>query len=102
MQRIPNMNGMIEIFFTAMIIATILGAINLAIKNNARTVNGQPIINFIVFKRCCFMLYKNYSYRNASIGDNFAALIAGAIPKITPTAIEKKNAKKIDQGVTSE
>ena len=36
---------------------------------------------------------KSYSYRNASIGESRDALIAGIIPKITPTATENTNAK---------
>ena len=58
MQRIPSRRGIIEIFFNAVIIVNIFGIINLAMKNKAISVSGQPIINFRVFKRwffiCCF------------------------------------------------
>jgi hypothetical protein len=42
-----------------------------------------------------------YSYLNASIGSLFAALIAGYVPKTTPTKKEKPNASRIDQRGTS-
>lgn len=58
------------------------------------------LLSLIVIYSLSFVFVICYSYRNASIGCKFAALLAGYQPKRIPIAAETIKARSTDTGET--